>query len=401
MHVLPECGGKWKVMFWSRREWGDNAPLPNPTPGRPSLDPHECIPRIWDPENPTAKPVPSEDPLLRGGPEAVNLFCSGHTFLPDGKLLAVGGHLDDLRGSHKVRTYNPFTKRWAAEAPMGPPGKGGRWYPTAVTLPDGSVLVASGADQERNTNTSLQVFRNGVWSSISAFNQIPLYPWLHVAPDGRVFLSGPSKERKTQLLDPKTGQWEVVGDTFVGKDREYGSSVMYDVGKVLITGGGRPPQDTAERIDLNQATPKWEPAGKMATGRRQHNATLLPDGTVIVTGGTSGDGPPHPFNDVTKPVKTAELWDPSQPEIWTPLAEETFPRLYHSTAVLLPDGRVLSAGGGEYRIDTVEGQPENDPMHSHRNAQIFSPPYLFKSTPEKPRPDITSAPDEVAYRSRI
>src|SRR2546423_4195214 len=164
---------------------------------------------------------------------------------------------------------------------------------------------------------------------------------------------------------------------------------MYDVGKVLIIGGGNLPQKTAEMIDLPQPAPKWIPAGEMSIGRRQQNATLLPDGTVLVTGGTSGPG----FNDLTSPVLKAELWIPpsnSAGANFIPMASESVPRLYHSTAVLLPDARVLSAGGGEYR---PADHTENDPKDSKRNAQIFSPPYLFRST----RPEITSAPAEVSY----
>jgi len=386
VHVLPDG----KVLFWGRREWGPGGPLPNPEHGRPSLDPHECTPRIWDPQNPTATPQALQSPALRASPDQINLFCSGHTFLPDGKLFVVGGHLDDFRGSHKVRIYDPVTKTWSIGPPMGPPGEGGRWYPTAVTLPDGSVLVAAGADQKKTPNNKLQIFKNGIWTTIAEFVGIPLYPMMHVAPDGRVFMSGPSKERKTQLLDTSSGQWQVVGDTFKGKDRDYGSSVMYDVGKVVIIGGGIAPQDTAEVIDLNQPAPVWQSAGKMSIGRRHHNATILPDGSVFVNGGTSGKGGPNKgFNDIGAAVKKAELWDPST-LAFTPMAAESVPRWYHSTAVLLPDARVLSAGGGEYRPDNVA---ENDPKDSHREVQIFSPPYLFRG----PRPDITVAPDEVGY----
>ncbi|MDQ3622271.1 MAG: galactose oxidase early set domain-containing protein [Verrucomicrobiota bacterium] len=274
---------------------------------------------------------------------------------------------------------------------MGDPGEGGRWYPTAVTLSDGGVLVASGADQKKNLNIKLQILSNGVWSVIGEFKDIPLYPWLHLAHDGRVFMSGWSKTRQTQLLNTSTRQWSgVTGGTFQGPDREYGSSVMYDVGKVVIIGGGISPQKTAEMIDLTQPTTGWQPAGEMSIGRRHHNATILPDGTVLVTGGTSGTGGPmNGFNDVTKPVKRAELWDPVT-RTFKLLSTEQAPRLYHCTAVLLPDGWVLSAGGGEYRPD---GTNENSPNESRRDAHIFSPPYLFRGS----RPDITSAPNNVTY----
>ena len=132
--------------------------------------------------------------------------------------------------------------------------------------------------------------------------------------------------------------------------------------------------------------------------RRQHNATILPDGTVLVTGGTRGGGAPgtaEAFNDLDlgQPVHIAELWDPKTRQ-WTMLAAEQTDRCYHSTAVLLPDGRVLSAGSGEFVLN--EGTPQqvaNNPQDTHYDAQVFSPPYLFKG----PQPQITSVPDSVQY----
>ena len=109
----------------------------------------------------------------------------------------------------------------------------------------------------------------------------------------------------------------------------------------------------------------------MHTARRQLNATMLPDGTVLVTGGSSGAG----FNNAAAPVFTAERWDPAQ-NSFTELASATRYRGYHSMALLLPDGRVLSSGG------------DNQP-----NAEVFSPPYLFKGA----RPVVTSSPSSITY----
>jgi galactose oxidase len=365
VHVLPNG----KVLFWGRREWNSDG-----TPAE-SLDVHNCTPRLWDPLNPatfTTLPQPG-----------FNLFCAGHTFLADGRLIVVGGHDKDGQGKPHARIFDPNSNTWETIADMN----AGRWYPTAVALPDGGVLVSSGGDELGQRNVEQQIWKDNAWHPTVEHNDIPLYPRMHVAQDGRVFLSGFLKQ--TQLLNTSgAGVWQPIGDS-AGAQREEGTAVMYDEGKVLIVGGGVTPQKTAEVINLTAAHPAWHATDSMSIERRHLNATLLPDGTVLVTGGTSGGG----FNDVTKPVKHAEVWDP-QTGHWTTWAAEDSPRLYHSTAVLLPDARVLSAGGGEYRL--TNGDP-NPPDQSQRNAQIFSPPYLFKSTAAKPRPDVTSAPDEVTY----
>ena len=246
----------------------------------------------------------------------------------------------------------------------------GRWYPTVTVLANGDVLVVSGSiDGTFGNNTVPQVFQvgSGTWRNLAQLGQ-DLYPQMLLAPNGKVFNAGPTQN--TRYLDTGSGTWSFVANR-VGPYRDYGSAVMYAPGKVLVMGGG-PPTNTAEVIDLNQPSPTWRAVGSMAFARRQINATLLPDGKVLVTGGTSSPG----FNDPTGAVHAAEVWDPAT-EQWTTLASSAgIPRVYHSTAVLLPDGRVLSMGGNDY--------PQ---------TEIYSPPYLFKGT----RPTITSAPTSVVY----
>jgi len=138
-------------------------------------------------------------------------------------------------------------------------------------------------------------------------------------------------------------------------------------------------------IDLNQAAPSWRSVAGMAFARRQTNATLLADGTVLVTGGTSGAG----FNNQAGAVHVAELWNPAT-ESWKRMASESRNRTYHSTAILLPSGRVLSSGSGE-----GGGIPYSN---SELSAQIFTPPYLYKADGTlAPRPSITSAPARLSY----
>jgi hypothetical protein len=280
----------------------------------------------------------------------------------------------------------------------------GRWYPTAVALPSGSVLVLSGSyfDPTQNVvvnNVIPQIWSNGNFTPVvsipgAAFD---LFPRMHVASTGIVYMT--SLVQTWSLDVSGAGTWTALPNVQQPNGLcDYAPSVLYDVDKVLFVGGGNPPTANAETIDLSQAQLAWLATAPMNFPRRQHNATILPDGTVLITGGTRGGGAPgtaEAFNDLDpgQPVHIAELWDPKTGQ-WTMLAAEQTDRCYHSSAVLLPDGRVLSAGGGEFILN--EGTPQqvaNNPQDTHYDAQVFSPPYLFKG----PQPQITSAPASVQY----
>ncbi|GHO97424.1 hypothetical protein KSF_074720 [Reticulibacter mediterranei] len=381
-HVLPNG----EVLMWGRRTGID----PNE-----SLDEHFCTPFVWNPI--TGATRNTQQPKLADG-TTVNLFCSGHTFLPDGRLLVAGGHWSDSQGVNQAIIYNPADDTWSPTDLMND----GRWYPTATSLPDGTVLVLSGSTMQKIINFIPQVWSSGHWLQIAGFPSqntaaFPLFPRMHVASNGLVFMSG--SENMTWFLNISNGgQWTPVAIRN-NAQRDYAPSVMYDVDKVIYIGGGNDqptltPTANTEIIDLSKAAPQWQPAASMHFPRRQHNGTILPDGTVLVTGGTRGGGGPTPgFNDLTpgQPVHIAELWDPVN-NVWTELSAELIDRCYHSTAVLLPDATVLSAGGGEFR--PINGQDiPNDAEDTHRDAQIFSPPYLFKGV----RPQITSTPASVGY----
>jgi hypothetical protein len=159
---------------------------------------------------------------------------------------------------------------------------------------------------------------------------------------------------------------------------------MYEVGKILIMGGGNPPTNTAETIDLTASKPAWKSTASMQFKRRQLNATLLADGKVLVTGGTSAQG----FSNGNGAVLASEIWNPSTGN-WTTGASMQIPRLYHSTALLLPDGRVLSTGSGK---------PASTHDIDRLNGEIYSPPYLFNANGTlAARPVIGSTPASVGY----
>ncbi len=349
--VLPNG----KLLVWSRDKNAQGGDVLNNTHAR-----------IWDPATGAFTSVINNN---------TNLFCSGHAFLPDGRLIVSGGHhINDGVGERHTNIFDYRNNTWT----RGPDMNAGRWYPSNCTLGNGDILIASGTDENQQPNRLPQVWQTTgtIRSLTGALQNLPLYPWLLLAPNGRVFYSGP--ERTTRFLNTAgAGSWTAGPLSNFGV-RDTGSSLMYDDGKVLIVGGGAP-TNTAEVINLSFGA-RWRNVQSMAFARRQMNATLLADGKVLVTGGTSGGG----FNNPSGTVLAAEIWDPNT-ERWTAVASMSVRRIYHSTAVLLPDGRVLSAGGGLPN----GGGGDTD----HLDMEIYSPPYLFKGA----RPTITSAPNIVNH----
>ncbi len=326
-----------KILYWGRRQ--------NPKANTlESLDEQFTRAFVWTPamwvapswnaskgkfedRKPTAisgQSIPTKnEPVGKKDGKPVNLFCSGHCFLPDGNLLIVGGHLKDSWGSKQACVYNPITNEFIPQTEMN----NGRWYPSALPLPDGSVLSISGSfhfvdekGQDQVSNNSVpQIYspqnsNHNTWTEvkdpISEQDHVAdLYPRMHLDSAGRVFVAGPQQQSYfIDFKDAKAGDikadQEVVG-TWTKLDkverlagfRDYAPSVMYNSGKILYIGGGTDksgPTTVAEFIDLKASTPKWTTTN-MKHPRKQFNATVLPDGTVLVTGGTSGPG----FNDLS------------------------------------------------------------------------------------------------------
>ena len=323
-------------------------------------------PNIWDPANNTFSATAASP---------YQLFCAGHTSLPDGRVFIAGGHIADYTGYPHALIFDPAKNTFIPLPDMN----AGRWYPTVTLLANGDVLVTGGDENPNVTVDPIpQVFQmsSGTWRSLTSAQLLtPLYPTMLLAPNGKIFNAGPN--RLTRYLNTDgTGGWSTVGNLNFGGTRDYGPVLMYDVGKVLVLGGADPPTATAETIDLTAATPAWKPAGSMHFARRQHNAVIMPDGKVFIVGGSSGSG----FDNSNAPVLPTEIWDPATGQFTLQPSIAVY-RGYHSTAMLLPDGRILSAGGNV-------GGP---------SAQLFSPAYLSAGA----RPTVSSAPASVGYGQTV
>jgi hypothetical protein len=326
---------------------------------------------LWDAATGTFTSVPTNS----------NLFCAGHTALADGRSIVIGGHVDAYTGIPDTNLFDPITRTWRRAADM----KFARWYPTATTLPDGRVLATSGFIRPRQLAEIPEVYDPSAdsWTALTAAARSnPMYSFMFVLPDGTVFNAGPDSQ--TRRLNVATQTWTDVGGSLITGH----SAVMYEPGKVMKSGTfaavdnpGPSVDGRTVVVDMNLANPRWREVAAMTFPRSYHNLVLLPDGTVLVVGG----GRTQDGYTVNQAVHEAELWDPAT-ETWSTMARMQRPRLHHSTALLLADGRVVSAGGevlgGSYREE---------------NAEVYSPPYLFRG----PRPTITSVTPSVQYGAQF
>ncbi len=364
IHAALLPGGK--VLYWDRHDLGD---------GRPFL---------WDGLTSTVTP---DMPTKPGTDHMYDVFCAGHTFAADGSLFVAGGHIADQFGQPWTSQFDPVAETWSSLAPM----QAGRWYPTTTTLPDGNVVAVSGTIDPFAVNEIPEVYdaRANRWRALTgARRSLELYPFMFTTPKG-LFAAGSMID--TGFLDVGApGQWIPVDQTIAGRNppatagRNYGSAVLTDAarGRILLIGGttqtpGVTDQTlrSSEWIDLSQPEPRWQPGPSMTFARRMHVATLLPDGSVLVTGGTTSND----FNRADGAVLNAELLTNLEDQ-WQPMACGSEARVYHSVALLLPDARVLVAGGGH------PGELE------HPTAEIFSPPYLHRGGSQLAAPVILAGP---------
>jgi hypothetical protein len=281
---------------------------------------------LWDPAHPE-DPIPTQ-------PLSWDMFCNGIAVLPDGRPIINGGTLfyDPFKGQLRSALYDPATDTFSDAPAMAH----GRWYPTVTALGDGRVMTFSGLDENNKTNTTVEIFDPARgWSAAYAAGWTPpLYPRLHLLPSGKVFYSGSGTQSRT--FNPATQIWTSVASTNYSGTRNYGTSVLLPLTpangykpQVMIMGGGNPATATTEIIDLSQSTPAWQWGPPMSQPRIEMNATILPTGTVLATGGSLND------EDAATASLNADLYDPRSGS-FSSAGANTFPRLYHSNALLLP-----------------------------------------------------------------
>jgi hypothetical protein len=374
---------------------------------------------LWDPVNPNVKENP---PLGR------NLFCAGHCFLLDGRLLVAGGQstvdppftngilsffgilqLFTKGADHDIHVFDPQTQIWHRYDNMPK----ARWYPTCVTLPDGRALIVSGVTSQAHhfifknsfINQTYEIFdatTNSLTNPKPFLEKIKPYPFLHVLPGGTLFVHSEYTTRLVNLTN--FTPYPEKFDTIHKGTRTYpgmGCCTLLPITqsdtdfKVLIAGGSMTyspnnrtdTTNTAEIFtfksnDLGKSG--WSAAKPTNYKRFLSDSVLLPDGTVLVTNGAATGI----ADDTKDAVKEIELYNPEN-DTWTVIDKLDRDRLYHSSALLLKDGRVVAAGSTGHKWST-------NPEHYEKEIEVIIPPYL-KNGPQ--RPHISDCPLEVDYNS--
>ncbi len=379
---------------------------------------------LWNPDQPinTAIKQPFNDANPNAAwPNVDDLFCSHGVALEDGRLLVLGGaggiREGDAAGIRVVYIFEPDADtppatrrpRWQR---LSNDMSEGRWYPTPVILRDGRVVVVSGRRADGNIAASVEVMAPPSYApqTLAGANQVlPIYPGLHLVPGGRIFNSGTNWRYEVsavgtvalEVTGPTSGRWINFGVSPNVPDREEGTSVLLPPaqdGRILVLGGARwfdPPGTTqrsalpptaeprsAEILDSRTSPPTWTRIGTTAAPplnfpRINVSAVLLPDGKILVVGGHNGfKFDPHTASN------RAEIYDPIF-NTFTPAATMTDERQYHSAALLLPDGRVMVAGGQlSSGADVL-------------TMEFYEPPYFFNPDDTlAARPTITNVTRE-------
>ncbi|HUR47323.1 MAG TPA: MBG domain-containing protein, partial [Candidatus Saccharimonadales bacterium] len=320
-----------------------------------------------------------------------DMFCGALVTLADGRVLVNGGRNTTVRSS----IFDWRVNTWTRTPDMNDP----RWYNTSVALPSGRVWTVSGSG---GSGTSERWDSASGWSRLTGINwnlvtSEPGYiniwhPFLLLGPDGRLIHFGPTDTMHWVSPDG-SGSLANTGTTVPGPHYpKEGSWVMFNEGRILVAGGGANTTTNASdtttgtsttqayTVDIRSGTPIVASAAPMSFARQFANAIVLPNGEVMVMGGnTSG----LKFND-TGSILTPEIWNPTTGQ-WRTAADAGVPRNYHSIALLLPDGRVLSGGSG------LGGNSAD-----HQDAQLYTPPTLFNADGTlATRPVLSTTPTTI------
>jgi len=306
----------------------------------------------------------------------------------------------EYAGDNKSYEFDPRTERYVKVGDMVEH----RWYPTLAELPNGDVLAVSGLDQFGRMipgDNEKYIASQKKWVDAPELKRtFPTYPAFHMMDDGNFFYSGSNAGYGSDTVGRTPGIWNVRNNKFTEvpglrdpKLTETSSSVLLAPAqeqKVMIFGGGGVGESEVSTtrtdiIDLTKEQPKYEPGPDLPAPARYLSVVLLPDDSVLTTGGSSGYRGGKYGDQTRSDLYNAQIYKPADNAFAT-AAESTIGRNYHSEAILLPDGRVVTMGS-----DPLYDESGKGPGTFEKRIEIYSPPYLFQGA----RPTITGGPGQV------
>jgi len=350
----------------------------------------------------------SQDAPVDGSGNPIDLFCAGQSFLPNGNLMIAGGTLqyDPFYGLPAAFIFAPNTEQLTQVASMN----SGRWYPTLLTLGSGAIFALSGIDVQGNLNNNPEIYSSSFATGWKIFSQptsyFPQYAHLFLLSSGQIFYSGAymagnNSVAPTILTLPSTFTQAITETPLAGLEAadsgNQAASVLLPPAqdqKVMICGGGN--DDTGQAtdrvniIDLKASNPTYTAAASLNYGRMHLSAVLLPDRTVFVCNGSQAN------EDITQGNLPAEIYNPAT-DTWTVVATPNVSdRVYHSIALLLPDGRVVTGGGNPQRLNLCLVNDEPPENCQEMRLEIYSPAYMTQI-----KPVIQKAPPKIKYAQTI
>jgi hypothetical protein len=423
----PDVHGQWEVLPFNSQVLAIHAALlhtgrvlffagsgnntvrvADPTFGNVDLGMYTSV--VWDPQAPDGQNFGHPPTIDRQDGRPFDFFCGGDTVLADGRILSAGGTQNynagnDL-GQWEAAIFDPVTEQWSKAPSMAH----GRWYPQLLLFPDGHVLTVSGKnDTTGDLNPLFEVYDPGQaqWLQHNLpqspdFVGLPLYAHLFLLADGRVFFSGGRmdddlpQQAGLMAFAPDHVDFQVVPANVDPALRNQSSSVLLPPAqdqRIMVIGGGPVDDQTSatgitEIVQLDQANPAYQLAMPLSLPRIHLNAVLLPDRTVFVSGGAII----HEKAGVPPIARLqCEIYDPAT-GTWRPGAVASVIRMYHSVALLMPDGQVVTTSGNPppygQRAPWQPPQPNEE-----LRIEMYKPPYWFAAA----RPPIGPVATEWQY----
>lgn len=301
----------------------------------------------------------------------------------------------DFQGIREAYEFDPVAEKYITVDPMNE----ARWYPTLTTLQDGKVLALSGLDEIGQIvpgKDEIYDPKTRKWAYTGIVRKFPTYPAVFLLNDGKLFYSGSNAGYGPADIGRDPGIWDLATNRFKkipglsdADEMETSATVRLPPAqdeKFMVIGGGgvgesERSSEKSRLVDLKDPDPEFKDGPSLDEGTRYPSAALLPDDSVLVTGGSDdyrGRGGSN--------ILQARLYD-AKTDRYKRVADPAVGRNYHSGSVLLPDGRVMIFGSDSLYADRANSRPGV----FEQRIEIYTPPYLYRDS----RPDLTAGPKRM------